>query len=109
MCEREPAAPLPAPKPQIREVKLIKRGQIETAWNSFCAASPSAPMVFMALDGFLHEGSERDASEDGGGDGEGSREMTAKQQYRNSKTDSPKIKNWLKWAKIRYLPARGRP
>jgi hypothetical protein len=32
--------------------------------------------------------------------------MTAKQAYRETKPDSPRIGKWLKWARLRFLPAR---
>lgn len=32
--------------------------------------------------------------------------MTARQSYRQQKGKSPSVGRWLKWAKLRYLPAR---
>lgn len=34
--------------------------------------------------------------------------MTAKHASKEQKSDSPAVRNWLKWARLRYLPARGK-
>lgn len=36
------------------------------------------------------------------------RQMTARKVYRLQKCDSPRIGGWLKWAAVRFLPARRR-
>jgi hypothetical protein len=34
---------------------------------------------------------------------------TAREQYKEQKVDGVRFGKWLKWARLKFLPARGKP